>query len=1051
MAPKFTATILLVVGFMVFGPVVYSKEPSEQGKAGGDAALRAYHAGNGLLNRGLYDAAIAEYRSFLKESPGHEKEPSAQYGILVSLFRLDRCDEVLTELRAFHLPNDFPFVAETKMIEAQCLMVGARFADAATVFEDVGKRFEKSELADDAAVGGCEALYRAGEFGPAAQKCATVASQWPKCPLLSRSEYFRALAELSRSEYAAAADILATYEKKYPESEFAGQVPMLLARCHQGGGDSKSAAAQYKAVVRKGDESQLPDALLGLAAALHQSQEYEQAKSALDDLLKRFPDSAAAQSAIMLRAHVLFALGELEQAFAAFESAAKAQTDLRAECAYWMAKCELRSKEYKSAAQRLARAIEAHPDSRLRPEMEYDRAVALIRAEQLKEADAALSRFLEQYPSHRLAAEALQLAASCAHQRGEYDQSSALCAQFVKAYPDSELIASTLFLWAENEFLLNRFEAAVAKYQEFENRFQKDARIDEARLRLATSYYRLEAYDESARYFELIAPKARESELYQPALLALGDIAFQRGEWKIAEQRFAEFLAVRPTGPSSDDALMKLAYARQKQGRSAEAIADYGRLIEQFPKSAHIVQAYFEQGQLQVAAGQFEKAQESFERALSADPRGSFSAPALNQLAALASRRGDNEGAATYYEKAASTSGDGDEKGDALLRQGQALLSAGKFAEAEAALRKSSQPEGRARLIIALARQDKFQDALTEVQRLEINGAIDKLAPSLHASVLYEKAWALRAVDRKSDAMAAYRTLGAIEGASALVHSAWLELAELEFEAGQIEDASADLKKLRETLSRQADAPGDVAAQATYRLAVCEFELGHFAEASDLFEQSLSSDAKLQSKPEMIYFAGEAAFRAGRIDRAVKLLSSMLDEFPDAQTAGPAMLRLGESYAALQKWALSEEMFQRYLERFADAEQWYQAQFGVAWSREQLKRYEEAIAAYEKVIARHQGPTAARAQFQVGQCLYAQKKLEPAVRELLKVDILYAYPEWSAAALFEAGRCFEQLNDPVQARTQFTTVIEKFKETKWAELASRQLAGLASSAALPGK
>jgi TolA-binding protein len=116
-----------------------------------------------------------------------------------------------------------------------------------------------------------------------------------------------------------------------------------------------------------------------------------------------------------------------------------------------------------------------------------------------------------------------------------------------------------------------------------------------------------------------------------------------------------------------------------------------------------------------------------------------------------------------------------------------------------------------------------------------------------------------------------------------------------------------------------------------------------------------------------------------------------------------------------------------------------------------LKRHDEAIAAYERVIARHQGPTAARAQFQIGQCLYAQKKLEPAVRELLKVDILYAYPEWSAAALFEAGRCFEQLNDPVQARTQFAVVIEKFKETKWAELAARQMAALSTSAALPGK
>lgn len=1052
MASKCVATILLLAGILAIGPEAHAKDPAGPGKAVDvDPTLRSYHAGNGLLNRGLHDAAIAEYRSFLSESPDHEKAPIARYGIVVSLFRLERCDEALEELRALQTAEDFSYAAEARMIEAQCLMSRQRFADAAIIFDGITRQFDKSELADDAAVGGCEALYRAGDFGPAAEKCQYVASKWPESQLLSRSDFFQALAELSRKNYSAASEILTAYEKKYPRSEFVEQVPMLLAQCHQGGGDAQAAARQYRDVVRKGDVSKTPDALLGLAAALHQLQKYDEADSTLAELLKRFPDSAAARAAIMLQAHVLFALGNMDRAFAAFDAAAKSNAHLRAEADYWMAKCELRRGDYQSAAERLARSIEANPDSRLLPEMEYDRAVALTRAELLEEAEAALGRFLANNRNHQLAAEALHLSASCAHQCGAYDQSAARCAEFAKAHPESDLLGSILLLWAENEFLSNRFEAAITKYREFEEGYPKDSRIDEARLRLATSYYRLDAFDESARYFELVAPKASENELYQPALLALGDIAFQRGEWKNAEQRFAEFLAVRPAGPSSDDALMKLAYARQKQGRSAEAIRDYDQLIERFPKSTHVVQAHFEQGQLQVAAGQFDNAQKSFALTLSGDPNGRFSEPALNQLAALASRRGAHEEAAAYYEKAAEISGNAGEGGDALMRQGQSLLSAGKYAEAEAAFRKTKLPEGSARLVIALARQDKFQDTLTEVDRLESGGAMDQLDTPLRVSVLYEKAWALRALDRKSDAMAAYRKLNAIEGAGELKYSAMLELAELEFEAGQVEAAATELRKLREALSQQPEARADVVAQTQYRLAVCEFELEHFPEASDLFEQALSTDPKLEGKPQVLFFAGEAAFRSGRIDRAVKLLARVADEHPKAETTEPALLRLGESYAVLQKWALSEELFQQYLERFPDSGQWYQAQFGVGWAREQQKRYDEAMAAYEKVISRHQGATAARAQFQIGQCLYAQKKLEPAIRELLKVDILYAYPEWSAAALFEAGRCFSQLNDPVQARKQFTAVVERFKETKWAELAATQMAELSSSAALPGK
>ena len=120
------------------------------------------------------------------------------------------------------------------------------------------------------------------------------------------------------------------------------------------------------------------------------------------------------------------------------------------------------------------------------------------------------------------------------------------------------------------------------------------------------------------------------------------------------------------------------------------------------------------------------------------------------------------------------------------------------------------------------------------------------------------------------------------------------------------------------------------------------------------------------------------------------------------------------------------------------------------WPRENQRRFDEAIKAYEPVVARHQGPTAARAQFQIGECLFAKKRYHEAVRALLKVDILYAYAEWGAAALYEAGRCFEHLGKPVEARSQSKTVTEKHATTRWAQLASQRLATLSKNT-LPGR
>ncbi|MDO8631312.1 MAG: tetratricopeptide repeat protein, partial [Phycisphaerales bacterium] len=199
------------------------------------------------------------------------------------------------------------------------------------------------------------------------------------------------------------------------------------------------------------------------------------------------------------------------------------------------------------------------------------------------------------------------------------------------------------------------------------------------------------------------------------------------------------------------------------------------------------------------------------------------------------------------------------------------------------------------------------------------------------------------------------------------------------------------------------------------------------------------------------YYAGEASFRVGRHEKAITHFTRVVKDFASDPIAEPATLRLGECQAVLQRWALSERVFKDYLDRFGDRDQWFAAQFGVGWACENQKRYDDAIEAYRRVVERHQGPTAARAQFQIGQCLFAQKKFDSAVRELLKVDILYAYPEWSAAALYEAGRCFTQLGDPAEARKQFTEVAEKYKDTKWAEPASRQLLELSAAAALPGR
>jgi len=503
--------------------------------------------------------------------------------------------------------------------------------------------------------------------------------------------------------------------------------------------------------------------------------------------------------------------------------------------------------------------------------------------------------------------------------------------------------------------------------------------------------------------------------------------------------------------------LLKLGLAQQRQGRHDQALGSFEELIERFAESPHRIQARFERGQALVALDRLDEARQAFEQVLREGGESRFGVYAHNHLGAIAMRQKRYAEAADRFARVAQGCPDEATAAEALCQRGQALLLVEQYAAAEKAFRQLLEQyasheralQAQAQLAVACARQDRFADALELIRRVE-RGGFDKLDKTLRAGVRYEKAWCLRELGKADEAANVYRELLEAPGAKFDFHAA-LELAELEAAAKCYEQAVQLLQRLSsEADSASPRVSSEILEKAAYRLGVCEFELGRTKAAAETLERFVKTFPDSPLFASASFFCGEAYFRDGRQERAVTHFARVVERYASDAVYGPSLLRLGESLAALQRWARSEKAFTDYLERQADSEQWFQAQFGIGWARENQGRHDEAIEAYRAVVARHKGPTAARAQFQIGECLFARKQYEDAARELLKVDILYAYPEWSAAALYEAGRCFEALGKTVEARTQFKAVVEKHKQTRWGELAGKRLAALSASV-LPGR
>lgn len=1054
------ARIPFVFYWFIWG-VLQFLGPAEEARAaeGGPAdaaALRAYHSANGLLNRGMFDLAAAEYRTFLREFPEHEKSAVARYGLAVCLYRQNQFAEARAELERIANANEFGYAAEVQAMLGQCQMAADDFAAAAETFERFGRRHGDHALAPDVAGMLVEALHRCGKHAEAARAARVFEERWATHALRERVLLFRGLAHLALKEWSDAAGALDSLLKTYPQSAYRQQAVFCLAQCHDQQNALAEAARWYRRTLEQANGRYVPDALLGLAALLEREGKAGEAAPLLDRLLDEFGKSPLRPQALLLRGRVAFDQGEFARAAEIFEQAAEEDSGLADEATYWGAKCALRQDDAAAAARELERALNRYPDSSLLPEMRYDLAVALLQQKEYEQAAQVLERFRAKHAEHELSPAALHLAAVAAHHLEQHDRSAALCREFMSQYSEHALAADTGLLAAENAFLDGDDAAAETQYRAFLGRFPQHGQAVHATLRLGTALYRQQKLDEAADVLAKIVARAEGDAALRPALLTLGDIHFQRGEWKEAETHLRRYLDGPAAPPAADDALLKLALSVRRQGQTGEALHLLERLLAEFPKSTHRLHAIFESGQLLAEMQRGDEAQAAFELVLKEGPDSRFAAYTLNHLGALALQRGDEAAAAERFAAVAGRAAPDALRAGALLQRGQALLAAGDYAAAEKVLveflkqhsEDAQAPAAQAQLAIAVSRQDRPENALSLIKHAEGND-LAQLSASLRSALLYEKAWCLRKLGKSDEAAAAYRVALAQKDAPPAQRAhATLELAELRAAAGDCAAAAQLLEPLVKDGAR--DLPAQVAAPALYRLGACAFEGKTFDEAVRWLDRFLQAYSDHPLAASASFFCGEANFQLGQHKQASEHLRRVVESFPNDPAFGPSLLRLGEALAALQYWDRSERSFERYLKDRADSEHWYQAQFGVGWARENQGRPKEAIKAYEAVVERHQGPTAARAQFQIGQCLFEMKDYEAAVRALLKVDILYAYPEWSAAALYEAGRCFEHLGKLVEARRQFETVREKYKETRWAELATERLAAVAGDG-LPGK
>jgi tetratricopeptide (TPR) repeat protein len=116
--------------------------------------------------------------------------------------------------------------------------------------------------------------------------------------------------------------------------------------------------------------------------------------------------------------------------------------------------------------------------------------------------------------------------------------------------------------------------------------------------------------------------------------------------------------------------------------------------------------------------------------------------------------------------------------------------------------------------------------------------------------------------------------------------------------------------------------------------------------------------------------------------------------------------------------------------------------------------FEAARRYYNKAVRSSTGgktETAAMAQWMIGETYFHQENFEAALREYLRVEILYSYPRWQAAAVLQAGKCEEALGRNKEAAELYARLIKAFPNTEFTDEAAKRLREVESATAGAGK
>ncbi|PQO26287.1 tetratricopeptide repeat protein [Blastopirellula marina] len=689
-----------------------------------------------------------------------------------------------------------------------------------------------------------------------------------------------------------------------------------------------------------------------------------------------------------------------------------------------------KAEEYKLASEEWAKFLDRYPKDPLAEKARNNLAVCQLKLEKYADAARNFYDILKNNPKTELREDALLNLGSTYYSWAktsdpkQFDSAAKTFEQLYKAYPQGKNADQALYFAGESFYLSNQKERSLGPYKALVEQFTQSPYRADGAYAWGVTLEELNRPAEAADVYAKFLAAFPEHDLAAEVRMRQAETMLTQNDFAKAEQTLAAVTA-DPKFPLIDHALYRLAFARLRQDKVAEAGAVYAKLASDHPQSKYHDEALMLAGRCYYRAGDWSAAAKYLSDA--AKLPGDAGLEAAHWLCRVYLKTGKPQDAEKLAASKIAAAKDSPQlvpllidQADALYDQPQRRGESVKLYQ-QIVTQHPKDPQAPQALYNAAFAALETQDYATAARLAKT--FVDQFPQ--HELLLDAKYVAAEGAlqDKKyADAEKMFREL--ISGGGKRP-----ELGKWQMRLGLallLQEKQNDVVALLSPIAGKLNDPA-LNAEAYFLLGSSQFALDQFPAAQQSLTAALAAKPDWRQADETLILLSRAQHKQGDNAAAVATVQKMQKQFPSSPLGDHAAYRLGEYYYAAGDYPNAAAQYKTVVDKFAAASLAPHALYGLGWSYIQQQQGKPANDAFSQLLSKHANHELAP------QAMHAR-----AVSRRLAGDFagaasdVDAYLQKSpqaadkADALYLKGLCLVGANDQKGAAAQFAALKKEF-------------------------